>query len=130
VENISSLPVFTLIDTIQPGYRNDADFYYIDAGDPVDKIREGAFYMGPKWYWKVNASAILRFGQSKRGKITTSDVLCTLTASQHEPANSLVAPYKEIESIVTEALSGGHPNEIKRIHEIARASLVGAATTP
>jgi hypothetical protein len=83
----------------------------------VDEIREGAFYMGPKWYWKVNYSAIIQFGHSKRGEITTSDVLCTLTASQHEPAYSLVAPYKEIESIVTEALYGCDNDTIKRAYK-------------
>ena len=116
LENTAPLPVFTLVDTIQSGHRNDADFYYIDAGDPVDEIREGAFYMGPHWYWKVNASAIMQFGRSKRGGITTSDVLCTLTASQHEPANTLVAPYKEIESIVTEALAGCDKDTIKKAY--------------
>jgi len=57
-------------------------FWYIDAGEPLDKPLEALPYMGPRWYWRANAEAILRHGYSKAGKIDRHAFKYVLNASQ------------------------------------------------
>ena len=100
IHNIRPLPVASIVDEIKPydprlahdpyDLSVEADFYYIDAGEPLDDPLEALPYMGPNWYWCENVLAIMHFGYSKKGKVDQSDVTMTFRASNHAPADSLV----------------------------------------
>ena len=110
LHNMRPLPVASITDEIKPypvdatqdphEFCVEADYYYIDAGEPLDGPLEGLPYMGPRWYWVDNADAVIIFGESKQGKVYSSHAIMTFTASGHAPADSLVKPYADIERIV------------------------------
>ena len=116
LKNIFPLPVASVVDEIQeydPSISDnefelsiEADFYFIDAGEPLDNVLDALPYMGPNWYWRQNADAIVAIGFAKLGKIEQSHVLYTFTASEHAPANALVEPYSKIEDIVRQTMTG------------------------
>ena len=116
LHNQCPLPVASITDEIKPydprlahdpyDLSVEADFFYIDAEEPLDNPLEALPHMGPKWYWCENALAIMHFGYSKRGKVDQSHVTMTFTASSHAPADSFVQPYKEIEQIVQATMEG------------------------
>ena len=60
--------------------------------------------MGPTWYWRANAEAILRHGNSKVGKITRHAFKYGLTASEVMDVR-LDTYYARIESIVRTVMS-------------------------
>ena len=76
IHNRFPLPVASIIDEpkeydyILAEYASHlhdcADFYYIDAGEPLDDPFEALPYTGPNWYWHENAHHILGFGKIKR----------------------------------------------------------------
>ena len=107
------LPVASIVDKFEewdsdkPDYK--ADFYYIDAGEPLDDVLEALPYMGPNWYHRGNAHRIICDGYAKgvngpRRVDPSHDIVMTFTASHHEPADALVKPYEEIENIVSKTL--------------------------
>ena len=109
------LPVASIVDRVKQWDDKNrdykADFYYIDAGDPLDDPLEALPYLGPNFYARQNAFAILEAGYAKGAgdgvrKISTDDFVSSFTASHHEPADALVKPYEDIEHIVSEALKG------------------------
>ena len=60
-----------------------ADFYYIDAGEPLDDPFEALPYTGPNWYWHENAHHILGYGKSKEGRINQPCIMYSFRASDH-----------------------------------------------
>lgn len=116
IHNEWSLPVASIIDEpvrYDPSGAKDpyhlydcADFYYIDAGEPLDDPCDALPYAGPNWYWYENASAILGFGRSKDGRIDQSHILYSFKASNHEQPNVLAEAYAKIEAIVAAAMTG------------------------
>ena len=93
VHNTCPLPVASIIDEPVP-YNHElakgpydlhdcADFYYIDAGAPLDDPCEALPYTGPNWYWQENAQHILGFGRSKEGRINQSSILYSFRASNY-----------------------------------------------
>ena len=110
LHNATPLPVASTTDEIEP-YPVDptqdpyefcvqAHYYYVDVGEPLDNPLEALPYMGPRWYWVDNATAILHFGYSKLGKVDQPHTTMTFTASGNAPPQSLVKPYADIERIV------------------------------
>ena len=116
IHNTFPLPVASIIDEPMPynpelaknpyNLHDDADFYYIDAGEPLDDPCEALPYTGPNWYWRENAFHILGFGRSKEGRVDQSHILYSFKASNHEHANALVEPYAKIEAIVAASMTG------------------------
>ena len=51
-----------------------ADFYYIDAGEPLDDPFEALPYTGPNWYWHDNAHHILGFLEDQKKVESASHV--------------------------------------------------------
>ena len=56
IKNERPFPVATVLDVIEkPDMRSlghyGADFYYVDAGPPIDDLLESLPYTGPAWYW-------------------------------------------------------------------------------
>ena len=86
------LPVARITDEIKPygpdlaqnplDFAVHADFYYIDAGEPLNHPLEALQYMEPNWYWCENAIAIMYFGYSKKrqGEPITCD--CNIHGKQ------------------------------------------------
>ena len=101
------LPVASIVDDIElyddskvQGPRDlcgNADFYFIDAGEPLDNPLEALPYTGPNWYWRENAEATLFFGMAKGGRVLQSHVIATFKAIQHAEPDALAKPYAEIE---------------------------------
>ena len=81
-----------------------ADFYWIDAGEPLDDPLASLLYDGPNWYSRQRAMAIMCFGESQAGPIEYRHIQSTFTCSQHAPADALAKPYEEIARIVTKAM--------------------------
>ena len=62
IHNICPLPVASIVDDIEMydaskaqgpwDLYGKADFYFIDAGEPLDDPREALPHTGPNWYWK------------------------------------------------------------------------------
>ncbi len=99
-KNTVPLPVFHLTDCLHPGYEPGADFYYVSAGEvTTDNPIEALPYMGPGWYWCENFKAIMDSGRASQ-----ADVLVSIRAGEHVPADSLKAPLEAVESFVTKAL--------------------------
>ena len=77
------------------------DFMYIDAGEPLDDLLEALPYLGPNWYWRLNAKHILESGHSKAGRVTIDHVKHTFGASEHANCDALVEPLRAIGEIIT-----------------------------
>ena len=106
-KNTVPLPVFHIVDNFQPHEPGKAaDFYYIDAGLPLEDPVLSLPYFGPGWYWCENYMAIMQAGTCSRGKITDADVICTFTASQHEPPDTLSPILIRMTELVNDALTG------------------------
>ena len=108
-KNTKPLPMFHVIDNFeafQPG--KTADFYYIDAGPPLEDPVKALPYLGPGWYWCENYTAIMqsKVSSSRGGPITDTDVVCTLTASEHAPADAMTPIFANMTALVLEALIG------------------------
>ena len=61
--------------------------------------------MGPMWYWRASAEAILRHGYSKAGKITRHAFKYELRASVEVGRIQLDKCYSHIENIVRKVMS-------------------------
>ena len=83
-----------------------SDFWFVDAGEPLDDPLQALPYMGPNWYWRDNAVAILRHGYSKIGKITWTSFKYVLEAGEPTHNGCLTRPYASIQNIVQKAMSG------------------------
>ena len=81
-----------------------ADFYFIDAGEPLDGPLGSLLYSGPNWYSRERAIAIRTEGESKSGAIYGRHFQSIIRCSQHAPADALSKPYEGIARIVTESM--------------------------
>jgi hypothetical protein len=102
--------VASIVDTAKEWDPGKPDFYYIDAGEPLDHPLEALPYLGPNWYCRENTQAIRYHGYAKgvdgtRRILFKWNMIETFTASHHEPSDALVKPYEEIEHIVSETLT-------------------------
>ena len=109
VKGYVALPIANIVDTFEPYDAEQdevarADFYYIDAGAPLDDPIASLLYHGPNWYSQERAMAIRIDGEAKSGPIHGQHFQSTLTCSQHAPADTLVKPYEEITRILTKAM--------------------------
>ena len=98
-----------MVDTFQPYDAEQvevtrANFYFIDAGEPLDDPITSLLYHGPNWYSRERAIAIRLDGESKSGPIHGQHFQSTFTCSQHAPADALAKSYEEIARIVTKAM--------------------------
>ena len=99
------LPIANVTDTFAMYNPNEmADFYWIDAGAPLDDPLASLLYVGPNWYSRPRAMAILCFGESQAGPIQPHHIQSTFTSSQHAPPDAVAKPYEEIARIVTKAM--------------------------
>ena len=99
------LPIANVADTFALYDPNEiADFYWIDAGAPLDDPLASLLSVGRNWYSRQRAMVSLCFGESKSGLTQHQHVQSTCTCSQHEPADALANPYEEIARIVTKAM--------------------------
>ena len=83
----------------------EADFWYIDAGEPLDNPLAALPYMGPNWYWRQNANAIFLYGFSKSGRINLESFKFGLKAKRYTTGNRLDTYYEKIKTIVTTTMA-------------------------
>ena len=86
VHNSVPMPVASIIDEPVPydpklaqgpyNLHDCADFYYIDAGVPLDDPCEALPYAGPSWYWHENAYAIGAMDDLRTAALTNT-IHCT-----------------------------------------------------
>jgi len=113
IKSEQRLPVANILDVLVPFNVDDTcsaldgDFFYINAGEPLDDPLEALPYLGPGWYSYQSARAVCLEGYSKTfGRISIRDLQMVFRASEHAPPDALAKPFADIERIVGKAMEG------------------------